>query len=134
VRPQKPGPFELDVAATLAAPATARAAVSAWITDHVSDAMLVDVHLLVGELVANSVLHPDVADGASISVRAEIIADVLRLEVGDCGSTGAIVTRAPDLAAGGGFGLNVVELLSRRWGVNRDAGTQVWAEIPFAAA
>jgi len=33
--------------------------------------------------------------------------------------------RAPDLQRGGGFGLNAVEILSRRWGVHRDVGTRV---------
>ena len=57
-----------------------------------------------------------------------------RLEVEDDGRTGSIARRAPDLQDGGGFGLNVVEMLSARWLVNRDAGTRVWAGIAFAAA
>jgi hypothetical protein len=44
-----------------------------------------------------------------------------------------IAPRAPDLHHGGGFGLHVVEMLSRRWGVNRAGGTRVWAELDFAA-
>jgi hypothetical protein len=58
----------------------------------------------------------------------------VRLEVEDDGRTGSIARRVPDLQKGGGFGLNVVERLSARWGVDRDAGTRVWAEIAFAAA
>jgi anti-sigma regulatory factor (Ser/Thr protein kinase) len=128
------GPFEVHLAATKTAPAAARAALTAWMAGHVSDAMLIDVRLLVGELVANSVMHADVPADALISVCAQVDADALRLEVGDRGSSGSVALRAPNMRVGGGFGLNVVEELSRRWGVNRDGGTRVWAELAFPAA
>jgi serine/threonine-protein kinase RsbW len=127
------GPFEVTLAAALDAPAAARAAVCAWMAGHVSETMLADAQLLVVELVANSVRHADAADDAVVSVRAQVRADVLRLEVEDRGSSGSIARRAPDLQHGGGFGLHLVEILSRRWGVNRDVGTRVWAEIAFPA-
>jgi anti-sigma regulatory factor (Ser/Thr protein kinase) len=82
---------------------------------HVAETMLADARLLVGELVANSVRYADAADDAVVSVRAEIRGDALRLEVQDRGSTNAIARRAPDREHGGGFGLHLVELLSRRW-------------------
>jgi serine/threonine-protein kinase RsbW len=128
------GPFEVTLAAAPDAPAAARAAVSAWMAGHVSDVMLADAQLLVGELVANSVRHADAPADAVVSVRAHVRADVLYLEVEDRGRTGSIARRAPDLQHGGGFGLNMVEMLSARWGVNRDAGTRVWAELAFTAA
>jgi anti-sigma regulatory factor (Ser/Thr protein kinase) len=126
-------PFKLDIVATAGAPAAARAAVSAWIGHHVTDAMLVDLRLVIGELVANSVVHADTPADAVVSVRAEVCADALRVEVGDAGTGGAVLARAPDFTGGGGFGLNVVDVLSRRWGVNRDMGTRVWAELAFAS-
>jgi hypothetical protein len=58
---------------------------------------------------------------------------VLSLEVQDRGTGGAITRRTPDLQHGGGFGLNVVDVVSRRWGVDRGAGTRVWAELAFSA-
>jgi hypothetical protein len=79
------------------------------------------------------VRHADTAADAVLSVRAHVRADVLVLEVHDHGTGGAITRRAPDMRAGGGFGLNIVEALSRRWGINRDAGTRVWAELAFPA-
>jgi serine/threonine-protein kinase RsbW len=127
-------PFEVTVAAGIEAPAAARAAVTAWMAGHVSETMLADAQLLVGELVANSVRHADAPADAVVSVRAHVRADVLYLEVEDRGRTGSIAPRAPDLQHGGGFGLNMVEMLSARWGVNRDAGTRVWAELAFTAA
>jgi serine/threonine-protein kinase RsbW len=128
------GPFEVMLPAALDAPAAARVAVSAWMAGHVSETTLADAQLLVAELVTNSVRHADARTDAVVSVRAQVRAGVVRLEVEDHGSTGSIARRAPDLQHGGGFGLNVVEMLSARWGVNRDVGTRVWAEIAFPAA
>jgi len=127
------GPFEVTLAAGLDAPAAARAAFSAWMAGHVSETMLVDAQLLVVELVANSVRHGNAPPDAVVRVRAQVGADVVRLEVEDRGTAGSVTPRAPDLEHGGGFGLQVVETLSRRWGVNRDAGTRVWAELAFPA-
>ena len=127
------GPFEVTLAAALDAPAAARAAVAAWMAGRVGEATLADAQLLVVELVANSVRHADTPADAALRVRGEIRGDALRLEVEDRGSGGSIARRAPDLRHGGGFGLNVVEALSRRWGVDRDAGTRVWAEIGIRA-
>jgi anti-sigma regulatory factor (Ser/Thr protein kinase) len=127
-------PLELRLAAGLNAPAAARAAVPAWLADHLTAPMLTDVELLVGELVANSVRHADAPADALVSVRVHVETDAVRLEVWDAGSSGLIARREPDLKYGGGFGLNLVEELSRRWGVSRDSGTQVWAELAFREA
>jgi serine/threonine-protein kinase RsbW len=128
------GWFEVALPSVPDAPAAARVAVSAWMAGRVSETMLADAQLLVVELVTNSVRHADAPADAVISVRAQASVDVVRLEVEDDGRTGSIARRAPDLQNGGGFGLNVVERLSARWGVNRDAGTRVWAELAFPAA
>jgi len=128
------GWFEVSLPSVPDAPAAARLAVSAWMAGHVSETMLVDAQLLVVELVTNSVRHADAPADAVISVRARACVDVVRLEVDDDGRTGSIAVRPPDLQNGGGFGLNVVERLSARWGVDRDAGTRVWAEIAFPPA
>ena len=126
-------PLEVTFAAGLAAPAAARAAVTDWMAGHVSRSMLVDAQLLVSELVANSVRHADAVHDAVVSVRAHVGADVLVLEVHDQGTRGSVRRRAPDMHTGGGFGLNIIDTLSRRWGVNRDAGTRVWVELAFHA-
>jgi anti-sigma regulatory factor (Ser/Thr protein kinase) len=127
-------PFELHLVATPDAGAVARAAVSAWVGVTVSSAVRIDLLLLISELVTNSVRHADARTGAPISVRAEVCGDTLRVEVGDEGSRGMIARGRPDLGFGGGFGLNVVDFVSRRWGVDRDAGTLVWAELAFQQA
>jgi anti-sigma regulatory factor (Ser/Thr protein kinase) len=127
------GPFEAKFVSGPDAPmaALARATLRAWMAGHVGVTIVADAELLVVELVANSVRRADAAADAAISVRAHLHADALCLEVGDRGMSGSILRLAPDLERGGGFGLNVVEALSRRWGVHRDAGTHVWAELAF---
>ena len=127
------GPFEVTLAAALDAPAMAREAVSAWMAGHVGETMFADAQLVVVELVTNSVRHAEVTGDAVVSVRGRLRGDVLHLEVEDRGRSGSIAQRAPDLQHGGGFGLHLVELLSRRWGVERDAGTRVWAGLDFPA-
>lgn len=126
------GPFEATLAAPHA-PLAARAAVAAWMAGHVDETTLADAQLLVVELVANSVRQADAPADAALRIRGEIRGDALRLEVEDRGRGGSIARRAADLQHGGGFGMNVVEALSRRWGVDRDAGTRVWAEIGIRA-
>ena len=127
------GPLEVTLTAGIGAPAAARAHVIAWLTGHASATTIMDARLAVSELVTNSIRHADAPIDAPIHVRARVLADVLCLEVQDRGAGGAFTPRAPDLENGGGFGLNVVEMVSRRWGVDRDAGTRVWAELAFSA-
>jgi anti-sigma regulatory factor (Ser/Thr protein kinase) len=122
-------PMDLTVAATVDAPAAARAAITAWMAGHVTASMLADARQVVGELVADSVRHADAPGDGAITVRAEARAGGLLLEVTD-GGDGGLVAR---LLRADGFGLNAVEALACRWGVERDAGTCVWAELPFAA-
>ena len=126
-------PVELTLPTAIDAPAAARMAVAAWMAGHTGDTLLADAQLVVTELVTNSVRHAVAPADAVITVRAEVRGDILRLEVADLGDSGSIAPRAPDLDRGGGFGLHVVEVLSRRWGVSRGAGTRVWAELDFAA-
>src|ERR1700754_2827611 len=93
--------------------------------------MLDRAQLLTSELVTNSVLHSHAPADASVIFRLELSLGAIRLEVEDPGHGGAVAPRAPDLDGGGGLGLNLVQQLSERWGVERVAGggTRVWARI-----
>ena len=73
----------------------------------------------------NSVRHAEAPAGASLLVTAELTDRVLRLEVADAGHDRRFARRRPDLQAGGGFGLHLVERLSLRWGVAEADGTVV---------
>ena len=132
VRRDVAGVLEVTLPSAAGAPAAARAAVSAWVAGRVSELVLADAQLLVVELVTNSVRHARAPADAVITVRVRVCADVVRVEVEDDGRTEPIARRAPDMQDGGGFGLNLVEGLSARWGVERTAGTRVWADIPVA--
>ena len=118
------------------APAAARAIVASRLRDRWPAPVLDRARLLTSELVTNSVLHSHAPADASMIFRLELSHDAIRLEVEDPGGRGAVAPRSPDLDGGGGFGLNLVERLSERWGVDRVAagGTRVWAQIALESS
>jgi serine/threonine-protein kinase RsbW len=113
------------------APAAARAIVARRLRDRLPALAFDRAQLLTSELVTNSVLHSDASAEAELVFRLELSQRAVRLEVEDPGHRGAVAPRPPDLAGGGGFGLNLVQELSERWGLERVAagGTRVWAHV-----
>jgi serine/threonine-protein kinase RsbW len=93
-----------------------------------------DVQLLVTELVSNAVRHARIEAEQPLRLRAWLRETMLRIELWDAGADGAIAAGPPrvsDDTSTGGFGLNLVALLSSDWGFSRDAhGTTVWLELP----
>jgi anti-sigma regulatory factor (Ser/Thr protein kinase) len=120
--------MQVSVPVGAAAPAAARRALAGWLGACDSDRVLIDAPLVVSELVTNSVRHAGLSDGAMVRISAELAAGVLRLEVEDSGTAGAVVQRSAD-DCDGGFGLNIVDALAARWGVQRDGATLLWAEF-----
>ena len=121
---------EVVVTLDARAPGTARNLVVGCLEGQVEAPALADARLLVSELVTNSLRH----GGAPIDevvVSVELMPAWLRVGVQDSGSASVIAAQPPDLVRGGGFGLNLVQMLSERWGVERIAGgeTQVWAQL-----
>jgi anti-sigma regulatory factor (Ser/Thr protein kinase) len=135
-RPRAAGSDAVEVQLTLdtQAPAAARSVVADCLGQHVAASEVDDAKLLVTELVTNSVRHSGAAAGGHVVVRVELTPGMLRLEVEDSGRGGMIVPRAADMESTGGFGLNLVQALSERWGVERAAigGTRVWAQLARA--
>jgi anti-sigma regulatory factor (Ser/Thr protein kinase) len=84
------------------------------------------LELAVSELVTNAILH----GRGLIDIRLSVDGDRIRLEVGDQGGgTPAVQPRATPADVAGGWGLNLVERLSDRWGYAQDGGvTRVWME------
>jgi anti-sigma regulatory factor (Ser/Thr protein kinase) len=80
--------------------------------------------LLVSELVNNALLH----GRGTITLKAALDEDRLLVEVIDQGSGFERVVRKQDLDKLGGWGLNVVEAESDRWGIH-EGTTHVWFEI-----
>jgi anti-sigma regulatory factor (Ser/Thr protein kinase) len=123
--------LELDTKA----PRAARAFVTGRLRDRLPGRKFDLALLLTSELVTNSVLHSHAPAEAGLVLRLELSDGAVRLEVEDPGRRGAVAPRAPDLDRGGGFGLNLVQQLSERWGLERVAtgGTRVWAQIALAS-
>ena len=125
--------LELSLAPIPTAPARARAAVSAWLQPHCSDAVVFEVaQLLTSELVTNAVRHASLRAGQALCLRGRMGEAVVHLEVWDGGTDGTVARREPSRDdAAGGFGLELVARLARDWGVERDAdGTTVWLDLP----
>jgi anti-sigma regulatory factor (Ser/Thr protein kinase) len=92
--------------------------------------LLSDVALLLTELVANGVRHGGADDGAALRVRLEGRPPMLLVEVENPDhAPGRVSMRPPDLAAGGGLGLHIVERVASRWGVRERPRTAVWFEL-----
>jgi anti-sigma regulatory factor (Ser/Thr protein kinase) len=115
----------LDLPRDERAPTVARQALDELAPD-LDEQTLEDARLLVTELVTNSVRH-----GRGEQVRVILdrrAADRLRCEVVDDGDGFVPIARAADSTKAGGWGLHLVERLSRDWGV-REGSTHVWFEL-----
>jgi anti-sigma regulatory factor (Ser/Thr protein kinase) len=130
-RPDEAEPIRVRLALDVHAPAAARAAVDGWLRGRVSASAFDSARLLVSELVTNGVQHSNASTEAGLLLRLEFSDGMVRLEVQDAGRDGPVVARPPDLDGGRGFGLNLVQQLAERWGVEHIAagGTRVWAQI-----
>lgn len=84
------------------------------------------VCLLVSELVTNCVRHGGLRDGDRIVLAARLTSEFARIEVRDPGAGfDPEVRHHAD-----GFGLRMLDMLTSRWGVDRDEnGTRVWFEV-----
>ena len=127
---------EVAIPLDVQAPGVARSVIAQWLADQVAPCVLETALLLVSELVTNSVRHSGAPEGDDVVVRVDLWRDGCRLEVEDPGRDGVIAPHPPDPLNGGGMGLNLVQMLSERWGVVRTAEgpTRVWAQLPRAAA
>jgi anti-sigma regulatory factor (Ser/Thr protein kinase) len=90
-----------------------------------------DAVLLVSELFGNSVRHsgPDAA-GDTVTVTVTARGSVVRVEVTSRGGSGVPQLRPAGRDAEGGRGLELVAVLSARWGWRRRGGrTVTWFEL-----
>jgi anti-sigma regulatory factor (Ser/Thr protein kinase) len=91
--------------------------------------LLQDIHLLVTELVTNSVRHANAAAGEPVDVEVSVRGDHVFLAVEDGGSGFKPQPRSAHSPRDSGWGLHLVERLSSRWGVSGDGRTRVWLEL-----
>ena len=118
---------EAIVASGLLAPLVARGHVSRWLDGRADADVRANACLLVSELVTNSVRHADQPPGAPLRITAATRDGLVRVDVQDQGH-GPVRRRVPD-SGEGGFGLNLVDMIAARWGVDDERGTRVWFEL-----
>jgi anti-sigma regulatory factor (Ser/Thr protein kinase) len=100
----------------------------AWPTPRVRDA----VALMLGELVANAVLHGGAGANGGVRIDVTVNHHVTTFSVHDPG-TGFIPAPPERPSPSAGLGLVIVDRLARRWGVVADGGgTRVWFEVDTA--
>jgi anti-sigma regulatory factor (Ser/Thr protein kinase) len=108
----------------------ARVWLSALATGLVGDSKRPDLELVITEVVTNAVRHG--SPGGVLRLAATPKAAFLCVQVTDEGA--GFVPRPGAMAsdAHGGFGLFIVEKLTRRWGMTReDHCTRVWFEFDY---
>ena len=94
------------------------------------DPLVENLRLLVTELVTNSVRH---AGARQIELVVVVRHDHVRVEVENLGPAFEPQRRNGNVEAEGGWGLLLVERLSKDWGVGEAAGrTCVWFELARA--
>ncbi|MGH2967594.1 MAG: ATP-binding protein [Solirubrobacteraceae bacterium] len=111
----------------------ARRAVREALDGELSERRLVDVELLVSELVTNSVRHAGCDEAGELSMEAAVSDECVHVRLCDAGrgfDERVPVVPEPDRA--GGYGLVLLDRLSDRWGVQRNARFCVWFEVERA--
>lgn len=102
--------------------------------EYLSEPQFKAFELVVTEVVSNAVKHGG-DQGEAVRLAVTPKDGYLCVQVTDAGP--GLVPRpgALEVDDDGGFGLFIVEHLTRRWGVTREAGrTRVWFELDFVAA
>jgi anti-sigma regulatory factor (Ser/Thr protein kinase) len=95
----------------------------------VAAARIADLRLVISEVITNAVRHG--GDGDML-VAVTPKHGYLCVQVTDTGDGFAPRPRAFEPDADGGFGLFLVERLTRRWGLTREnSNTRVWFEFDF---
>jgi anti-sigma regulatory factor (Ser/Thr protein kinase) len=114
-----------DIDRDLTAPANARRAVEAF-GANLDPAVVPDVKLLVSELISNSVKYG--REGQVQLIMRSEGPDHVHVEVVDQGVGFVPAARDRPKTEPGGWGLHLVEALTKRWGVH-EGSTHVWFEI-----
>jgi anti-sigma regulatory factor (Ser/Thr protein kinase) len=131
--PRSPSRDELVLAARPIAASESRRWMRALTAELLSAERRADLDIVLSEIVTNALRHG--APGAKVTVAVTPKPEFLCVQVTDEGP--GLVPQPGAMASeeNGGFGLFIVEHLSRRWGVTREsARTRVWFEFDYVAA
>lgn len=126
-------PLERVLPSELAAGRQARRLASRIAAPLMSSEQLSKLELAVTEVVTNAVRHSGSGEGIRLAIAP--LDGYLCVRVTDGGR--GLVPRPGAMASeeGGGYGLFLVERLTRRWGVTREGGrTRVWFEIDYRSS
>jgi anti-sigma regulatory factor (Ser/Thr protein kinase) len=117
----------LDLPASAAAAGIGRAFISAYCDRHqLPGGTTEDAVLLTSELLSNAYLHA--RSPAVLTVR--LFDGTLRVEISD-DSEAPPAVRQPGPGTAGGRGVQLMDVLAQRWGVQpRHGGKAVWFELP----
>lgn len=88
--------------------------------------------LLTSELVNNSVVHANAREDDLIEIEVRTTPTGVRARVTDDGTGFCPHPRSRSAEEPGGWGLELVERLAERWGVERAERTSVWFELARA--
>jgi anti-sigma regulatory factor (Ser/Thr protein kinase) len=109
----------------------ARRLATEFASDRLSDGQCSKLGVAITEVVANSVRH----SGSNEDIRMVLTrkAEYLCVRVTDGGAGLVPKPGAMSTEPGAGYGLFLVEQLTRRWGMTREEGrTRVWFEIDYS--
>jgi anti-sigma regulatory factor (Ser/Thr protein kinase) len=110
----------------------ARRVTCAFAGDSMSEEQLARLGLAVTELVTNAVRHSGSAEPITLILNHKAAHFCVRVVDGGAGLVPAPGAMASE--PGAGFGLFLVEQITKRWGVTREGSrTRVWFEIDYAA-
>lgn len=94
-----------------------------------------DAVLVVSELLSNAIRHARPLPGASVQVAWAVDGGAVEVAVSDGGAPTRPYPAHASVSALGGRGLDIVQYLSRTWGVRTDPdGLTVWAVLPAPAS
>lgn len=107
------------------APSTGRHFVRSVLSGHPGAAQKAE--LIVSELISNAVRHEH--SSAALEVTVEPRLDCAHIEVSTTAPAEVCQSTEEPPESRPGFGLAIVDSLSRRWGVTKGASPYVWCEI-----
>jgi anti-sigma regulatory factor (Ser/Thr protein kinase) len=94
------------------------------------DTAVGDAVLVVSELLSNAIRHASPLPGENVQVTWAVGDGAVEVAVSDGGSATRPRPANASLSSLGGRGLDIVDYLSRRWGVrNEENGLTVWAVV-----
>jgi anti-sigma regulatory factor (Ser/Thr protein kinase) len=123
------GSLHLELPMSADAPQMARSSLTAWAEDERVTGWRVDkLRLIASEVVTNAVRHSGADPDSTVHVAASRAGPDMLVTVTDSGERSRPTMREPDPQTGG-YGLHIVSVEARSWGVERARGTRVWFTV-----